>query len=127
MKMPTKYTNNYYVKNKNILYGRTRMWQLKHPEQTRKSKQFQHMKNKIIILQIYSNGNMVCKNCGFDDIDALTIDHINNNGNKHRKEIRSKNANKDFYDWLIRNDFPEGFQVLCMNCNFIKRQTKRLL
>jgi len=25
-----------------------------------------------------------------------------------------------FYRWLVENDFPEGFQILCHNCNFAK-------
>jgi len=24
------------------------------------------------------------------------------------------------YSWLKKNNFPKGFQVLCMNCNFAK-------
>lgn len=23
-----------------------------------------------------------------------------------------------FYGWLIREEFPEGYRVLCLNCNF---------
>lgn len=44
------------------------------------------------------------------------IDHINGNGSKHRKKLN----NTDMYRWLIKNKYPEGFQVLCMNCNFAK-------
>ena len=26
-------------------------------------------------------------------------------------------AGRDFYAWLVRNGFPEGFQTLCWPCN----------
>jgi len=63
---------------------------------------------------------MKCKKCGFDNVDALSIDHIHNGGNKHRRELNSK-AGYNFYWWLIKNNFPKGYQVLCMNCQFIKK------
>ena len=52
------------------------------------------------------------------DIDVLTIDHINNDGNKHRKEIGSG----PIYSWLKAHNYPEGFQTLCMNCQFKKQR-----
>ncbi len=57
-----------------------------------------------------------CVRCGFPDIRALSIDHIDGGGSQHRREIR-----RHFYRWLIANNFPPGFQTLCMNCQFIKR------
>jgi hypothetical protein len=74
---------------------------------------------KILVLQIYSNGTMKCANCGFDNIDALSIDHINNDGCKQRKKIKREGGS--FYQWLKTNNFPVGYQVLCMNCQIIKR------
>jgi hypothetical protein len=60
-----------------------------------------------------------CSRCGFSDRRALSIDHINGGGNEHRKKIKA--AGTAFYVWLVRNKFPQGFQTLCMNCQFIKR------
>ena len=58
--------------------------------------------------------------CCFESIDDfLAIDHIDGGGNKHRREIGIL-AGSSFYRWLIRNEFPEGFQVLCHNCNMAK-------
>ena len=56
-------------------------------------------------------GKCVC--CGETIIEFLTIDHINGGGTKHRKEV----VGGRLYDWLIKNNFPEGYQILCMNCN----------
>ena len=43
---------------------------------------------------------------------------MNNDGAKHRKEIG--HGGSLMYSWLIKNNFPPGFQLLCMNCNFAK-------
>ncbi len=72
-----------------------------------------NLKREVILH--YGNGEIVCSRCGFKDIKALSIDHINGGGNKHRRKI------KNFYYWLRKNNFPEGYQVLCMNCQFIKK------
>lgn len=55
----------------------------------------------------------VCQCCGEDKYEFLAIDHINGGGIKHRKE----NNIKTVYGWLKKNNFPQGFRVLCHNCN----------
>lgn len=44
----------------------------------------------------------------------LTIDHVKNDGAEHRK------TTSFLYPWLVKNNFPEGFQTLCWNCNCAK-------
>lgn len=53
-----------------------------------------------------------------EDIRSLSIDHVNDNGTEHRKELNGKNI----YVWLRQNNYPEGYQVLCMNCQILKRE-----
>lgn len=49
------------------------------------------------------------------------IDHVNGGGNAHRRSIGGTTAcTVRFYRWLEVNNYPEGFQVLCHNCNFAK-------
>lgn len=72
--------------------------------------------NRLSALETYSKGKFVCACCGCNDYDCLTIDHIYNDGAKHRKEIGASNL----YSWLKVNNYPEGFQVLCYNCNMVK-------
>ena len=79
-----------------------------------------YQKKKLGILLHYSNGSMKCAFCGFDDIRALSIDHIDGGGAPHRRM-----TGNDVYGWLKRNGFPEGYQVLCANCQWIKRQVNR--
>lgn len=68
-------------------------------------------------------GGKSCAHCGTVDTRVLVIDHINNDGNQHRlKHLGSKtHAGVHTYNWIIRNKYPPGFQVLCHNCNWIKR------
>lgn len=55
-----------------------------------------------------------CECCGEARLEFLCIDHINGGGRKHREKVGGGNA---FYNWLIREGYPEGFRVLCHNCN----------
>jgi len=75
---------------------------------------------KYDVLCHYSNdGSAICVKCGFSDIRALSIDHIKSNGREERGKMQS--IGSSFYRWLRRNSYPEGYQTLCMNCQFIKR------
>ncbi len=58
-----------------------------------------------------------CPGCRETTIQFLTIDHINGGGTQHFKEV---GGGTNFYNWLKRNNYPDGFQVLCMNCNHAK-------
>lgn len=73
---------------------------------------------KLKVLKYYSNDTLKCNCCGESILEFLSLDHINGNGSKHFREI--KKAGSSFYKWLKRNNFPSGYQVLCMNCNFAK-------
>lgn len=67
---------------------------------------------KIRVINAYG-GRCAC--CGEKDVDFLTMDHVNNDGKEHRKEVGSGHS---IYAWLEKNDFPDGIvQVLCWNCN----------
>lgn len=58
-----------------------------------------------------------CTCCGEKQIKFLALDHINNDGNEHRKEIGSTGI----YFWARRNGYPKDkLQVLCHNCNMAK-------
>lgn len=45
-------------------------------------------------------------------VEFLEIDHTNNNGNTHRKEV-----GRHLYKWIIKNNYPRDLQILCANCN----------
>lgn len=75
--------------------------------------------------QVFEHYGRGCVCCGATD--NLTIDHVDGGGTAHRLEVlgfaQGKVAGWVFYRWLIKNDFPEGFQVLCFPCNQSKCNT----
>ena len=89
-------------------------------KQCRKKNQLK-LKNEV--LSYYSkNKAPECIVCGFNDIRALSIDHMENNGANHRRELGNKTlSGYHFYRWLKKNNFPLGYQCLCMNCQWEKR------
>ena len=114
----------YYLANKEQIKEAFRKWKEANPELHRKRLSGYNKKRyrayQLEVFTHYSNGTMRCAHCGFNDIRALSIDHINGGGEKAR---RKSGAGGQYYRWLINNNFPEGLQVLCMNCQFIKRHT----
>ena len=72
---------------------------------------------KIQVISHYSQGLNKCALCDEKRLVCLTIDHIKGGGNKHRKEIKVASGTS-FARWLIVNNFPEGYRILCMNCQF---------
>ena len=79
------------------------------------------MRLKCAVMNVLTNGEGTCRQCGQGDIDVLTVDHIENDGFKHRKQLGKRDLCGDhFYRWLVKNDYPPGYQVLCMNCNMKK-------
>lgn len=83
-----------------------------------------HLRNKAIKLETllhYSKGKLSCNNCRYSkNINALELDHIQGGGNKSRKELNSEGGT-NYMSKLKKRGFPEGYQVLCANCNKIKQ------
>lgn len=93
----------------------------KHLEDTRRWARGYHSKNRAAVLKHYGGDTPKCVCCGIDWVEFLAIDHINGGGNKHRKIIGGGHSSSTrFYVWLKNNNFPEGFQILCHNCNMAK-------
>jgi hypothetical protein len=60
-----------------------------------------------------------CAWCGFDDIRALQLDHIHGNGSSERKSMSQYSVYKKIF--LSVSENKKEYQVLCANCNWIKR------
>ena len=72
-----------------------------------------HRLVRQIVIMAYG-GKCAC--CGEDRYEFLAIDHKNGGGNAHRRST----GNHIMTNWLFKNGFPDGFQVLCHNCNMAK-------
>lgn len=70
---------------------------------------------RLAALQAYGNE---CVYCGENCEVFLTIDHKNNDGAEHRRSVGR--GSTQVYVWLRKNNYPEGFQILCYNCNCAK-------
>jgi hypothetical protein len=68
---------------------------------------------KLEFLHAYGNK---CACCGEDDHRFLSLDHVGNDGNKHREEFKCH----QIYRVAKREGYPPKYQVLCYNCNFGK-------
>ncbi len=60
----------------------------------------------------------VCVCCGLDDERFLTIDHVFNNGNEHRRALGG--GNRRIMLEILNRGFPSEYQILCFNCNCAK-------
>jgi len=58
-----------------------------------------------------------CACCGESEWPFLAVDHVNGNGNEHRRKVGRGNS---FFNWLKKSNWPADFQVLCHNCNQAK-------
>ena len=104
----------YYEDNKETVNERNKIWAAKNPESLRKSRKKFTRKRKEYIIAYYSNNTNKCECCNESNIEFLTVDHINGDGAQHRREI----GGGHLYHWLTKNKYPEGFRILCLNCNF---------
>jgi len=59
-----------------------------------------------------------CACCGETEDKFLTLDHMENNGAQHRRELKTRGVM--VWKWLRDNNYPKQFQILCMNCNLGK-------
>ena len=91
-----------------------RRWKNKNPDLVKASKARGRTKLKRNIFEYYGGTPPICACCGEDLFEFLTIDHINGDGAAHRREL----GTDAIYAWLKREGYPEGFRVLCINCNF---------
>jgi hypothetical protein len=74
-------------------------------------------RRKALREQILNMLGWACARCGFTDDRALCIDHINGGGEPERKKARSSEA---YYKAILASG-GAGYQILCCNCNAIKR------
>lgn len=94
----------------------SKAYQEKNKERRSRNGKESYRKKRLSVLQHYSHSEQpFCECCGERHIEFLAIDHINGGGNRLRKAQGS--AGTRTFMWLLKNGFPEGFRVLCNNCN----------
>jgi len=76
-------------------------------------------KLKVIVYDAY--GGAICACCGETNMGFLSIDHINGITLTERA-LQMKSGS--IYMWLKKHDYPEGYQILCFNCNLGRARNK---
>lgn len=103
-----------YIDNKEHINAQHHDYHLKNKPAAKKRNYKNRLRQRLIkrdlVLKHY-DGKCAC--CGETEPLFLTIDHIAGNGALHRRQI----GRSDMWKWLVDNEFPDGFQLLCFNCN----------
>ncbi len=104
-----------------------RAWAQKHPDRVNAATRKSDLKLKTEVLTYYGkSGKLKCcwRKCHIIDIDCLTIDHVKNDGQKHRKYGR-RLTGRTLYRFLRLQKYPVGFQTLCANHQIKKEILRR--
>lgn len=112
--------NNYPAIFQVLCYNCNQIKSLKIPKIMKDKKSRDKVKKEV--LSHYSP-DLKCR-CGFSDIRALTLDHMDGGGRQHLTEIKVKGGS-GFYRWVRQEGYPGGLQVLCFNCNCGKNSLRR--
>lgn len=96
-----------------ICVYKMRKWYASSEFRIKQAVKTQNLRKKVIA---YYGNKCVC--CGETEYTFLAIDHINGGGNEHRRKIKKNGSN--ILKWLVTQNFPKEFQILCHNCNMSK-------
>jgi len=117
-----EYSRNYHANNKNdpVFQGkykdRTRQNYIRNRERILSQSKNRWLKQRIALLEQVGGGR--CAMCGFSDIRALQIDHIDGGGTSEVRNSKFRSPLR-YAQHILLN--PNKYQVLCANCNWIKR------
>ena len=137
-----KYMKGYRKRNRKQLSEERKLWTKLHPEKIKNYRHKDYLKHKEHIVEkskawkkthgvylaelrhkwrvktLETLGGK-CVRCGFDDVRALQIDHIKAGG---AREIGGLSSIAYFKKVIASHLRHEGkYQLLCANCNWIKR------
>ena len=65
--------------------------------------------------EVFDHYGYECAYCGAKK--DLHVDHINGDGKAHRGKTKLR-----IEQFLVQNNFPAGYQILCRQCNIAKQQ-----
>lgn len=117
-----------YARFRRVCNKWTAKWKknLKNREKLRQQANASNRRLKIRVLTHYGKSKQLkCRwrKCEVQDLDMLTLDHIYDNGKKHREQGYEGGING--YRQLARAGYPKGFQTLCGNHQLKKEHIRR--
>jgi len=81
---------------------------------TRKRRNDHHIDYKQMILDHYGNACACCNETGKK---FLTVDHVDDDGYKYRRNGNYRLLGRYLYIYLVENNYPGNISILCFNCN----------
>ena len=104
-----KHMSEYRKTHKEVIYKANAEWQRN-----------ARAKYKHLVVQGYGGK---CISCGQPEEIFMQIHHPGGNG-KTDRERRGGNS-LTLYKWLVDNNFPRGYELLCANCHYAISQKQR--
>lgn len=113
-----QYSKEYYAANRDQVRTQIQEWEKRNAGKRRPQIAAHHRRQREELRDsLFALLGRTCGRCGFSDERALCIDHINGGGSKERKEAKSVEV---YYRAILASGGKE-YQILCCNCNAIKR------
>lgn len=118
-----------YYNNRDAMNAYNRAWLKANPEKNRAKARKAYSRrrhaamakirewNLIVRDEVFKHYGDLCACCGETHREFFTIDHAYGNGAEERRARRNFSG-KQLYAWLRSNNYPPGYRLLCMNCNF---------
>ena len=122
------YHREWYQKNKDTVKGYCKKWQNKNKEHIRDYQKRYFLELKEKVFRYYCGKKLRCMcECGCNNANHILFLSLYRKGSRIRigdtdesfGRLRQESIQK--YRWIIKNNFPSDFQVLCHNCNHGKR------
>jgi hypothetical protein len=119
-----EYNSVWFRTHSNYFHERIAIYYAKRGDVYRNRSKVNGARTKFDVLSHHSGNPPFCANpygiheTALTDVGCFTMDHIDGKGLAHRR--REKISGGGLCAWLKHNNYPDGFQVLCMNCQRIK-------
>lgn len=113
-----EYKTLWRTENREKVLGYKRKYNHNNKEKVNQSAVEGNKYRRLVVLSYYSDNDLKCNCCEESNYDKLTIDHIKGRSSDHK--LRHLTGHR-LYSWLINNNFPDGYQVLCHSCNCSKK------
>jgi hypothetical protein len=111
-------SKDYWHDNHDELLRKQNDYHANHREKRNEAQRRRHRHLRELVLTHYGS-KCSWPGCDVTDLDMLQIDHVSGNGCKQRKELGSGGRGVMLY--IVNNNFPEGFRILCANHNWKHR------
>jgi hypothetical protein len=116
-------THKEQIKESSKIYRETHREQINKSKRDRGYKNYQHeyaiRTNLELKIKVFERLGNKCVRCGFSDLRALQIDHINGGGRKELENTSRYKYHKKLLE-ISEEELFSNYQILCANCNQIK-------